>query len=74
MFDRLRFKFSFKKEFPFKYDESTGEGIMPLKYSILKDEVEVRMSRFGYVLGSSFNGSWVDRTKFVNYYKGEQNG
>jgi hypothetical protein len=75
MFDRFSFKYSFKKEFPFKYDETTGEGIMPLKYSILKDQVQLRrMSRFGYVVGNSFTGSWVDRSKFVNFYKGEQDG
>ena len=68
MFNRIKFKWNFKKNYPFKYDSSNGNGIAPIEYSIFKDKVRYRTSKFGCVNGYSFYGRWSSREQFLEIY------
>lgn len=45
----------------FRYDVNTGYGYGVESYDVLRDEVQVRVSQFGYVQTTH----WIPRAKFL---------
>lgn len=67
MIERIKFWWNLKRDFPFIYIQISGEGYATVRYNPITDNVFVRRSRHGYVIGD-YDGDPLSREFFMNWY------